>query len=467
MVHNNLFSWFFPFEHLVHGHYLVGVLGTIAWISMIFWIIYIIKFGARKGIITVSASSFFAFIIFLSTANAMCPVGFVPPGRIYHPDNNTRGLLVFANGTEKLILEPSFTGNAREFGLVMPVPSNPDINEAPENIFPELEDLTNPVVPGVFEGGLQSLSAPSGQGVTIIQQKDVGDYTVTVLTAETANALIDWLNQNGYRYNPSDTANFNYYVEKGGFYFVAMKVNMTAARVDAQGFLNGRLRPIEFAFAAPKPMLPIRSMAGDMPSMNFTLYVLAQMAYYIPGSEILFSKQLDTTDVAKIQSASRYEPLGKWLVRNNVLFNPARINEDLELFEGGAQLIIPNISARRRINPHLLPTQSGIDEVRTSEAAYVPTPLNPSVVAFGRSLARGRRGNDVKLLQIMLRDMGSQIYPEGLVTGYFGPLTYQATIRLQNQFKYQILTPIGLSTGTGYVGQQTRLVLNQMASLTQ
>ena len=462
-MHHNLFAWLLPFEHLSHDHYLVGVLGIIAWATLIFGVFYSIKIGARKGITKVSATSFFAFSIFLSIAYAMCPVGFVPPGRIYHPDNNTRGLLVFQDGTEKLILEPSFTGNATQFGLVVPLPANPDINEAPEKIFQELEDLTNPIIERRdFEMFAPNAAVQSGS-VTVIQQKDVGDYTVTVLTADTANALIQWLKDNGYNYNPSDEANFNYYVQKGGFYFVAMKVNMSAARIDAQGFLSGRLRPIEFAFNTPDPMLPIRSMAGDMPTMNFTLYILTQAPYYIPGAEILFSKQLDQNDIAKISSSEKYQPLNKWLVRNNVLFDPKRINEDLVLFDAGTKLIIPTIAARRVVNPHIAPIQSGIIQA-VGRVAYVSgTPLTPSDKAFASNLMRGKRGSDVKFLQITLANLG--VYPEALFTGYFGPLTYQAVIRLQNQYRYQILTPIGLTSGTGFVGPQTRILLNQSVVL--
>lgn len=465
MIHHNFISWLLPFEHLAHGHYLVGVLGILAWIFSISAAIFLTKKGVNRGSIIFSGTALASFVVFLSTAYAMCPVGFVPPGRIYHPDNNTRGLLVFGDGQEKLILEPSFTGNATQFGLVMPLPANPDINEAPEKIFEELENLTNPIVQRRdFEMFAPNAAVQSG-GVTVIQQKDVGDYTVTVLTAESATALVDWLNQNGYKYNPPDEANFNYYVQKGGFYFVAMKVNMQAARVDAQGFLSGRLRPIEFAFASPKPMLPIRSMAGDMPTMNFTLYALTQTPYYIPGAEILFSKQLGQNDLAKIPSAEKYQPLNKWLVRNNVLFDPKRINEDLVLFDAGTKLIIPTIAARRVVNPHIAPTESGIVQA-VGRVAYVSgTPFTPSDKAFASNLMRGKRGSDVKFLQITLANLG--VYPEALFTGYFGPLTYQAVLKLQNQYEYQILTPLGLNLPTGFVGLQTRLVLNQLTSLTQ
>ena len=72
---------------------------------------------------------------------------------------------------------------------------------------------------------------------------------------------------------------------------------------------------------------------------------------------------------------------------------------------------------------------------------------------IGRSLKRGSSGEDVtRLQQFLARD--AAIYPEGLVTGYYGPLTEAAVKRWQA--KYNIVssgTPA--STGYGVVGPRT------------
>lgn len=56
-------------------------------------------------------------------------------------------------------------------------------------------------------------------------------------------------------------------------------------------------------------------------------------------------------------------------------------------------------------------------------------------------------------LQEFLKLQGSEIYPEGLVTGYFGNLTKAAVIRFQQ--KYAI-------SSTGFVGTLTRAKINQL-----
>ena len=75
----------------------------------------------------------------------------------------------------------------------------------------------------------------------------------------------------------------------------------------------------------------------------------------------------------------------------------------------------------------------------------------------------GLRNNfEVRCLQEFLKDQGPEIYPEGLVTGNFFSLTRQAVIRFQEKYALEILAPLGLKKGTGYVGEMTRAKINQL-----
>jgi len=70
--------------------------------------------------------------------------------------------------------------------------------------------------------------------------------------------------------------------------------------------------------------------------------------------------------------------------------------------------------------------------------------------------------NEVKCLQEFLKKQGADIYPEGYVTGNFGNLTKAAVARFQEKYASEILAPIGLSNGTGYVGERTKQKINQI-----
>lgn len=78
------------------------------------------------------------------------------------------------------------------------------------------------------------------------------------------------------------------------------------------------------------------------------------------------------------------------------------------------------------------------------------------------NLEYGQKGDDVGYLQVFLKVQGLEIYPEGLVTGYFGPLTQAAVIRFQEKYRDDILAPWEITEGTGFVGKTTRVKLNEL-----
>ncbi|MDP2967298.1 MAG: peptidoglycan-binding domain-containing protein [bacterium] len=72
-----------------------------------------------------------------------------------------------------------------------------------------------------------------------------------------------------------------------------------------------------------------------------------------------------------------------------------------------------------------------------------------------------RDNQEVSCLQEFLKSQGPAIYPEALVTGNFLSLTRQAVIRFQEKHATEILAPLGLQKGTGYVGPATRAKIDQ------
>ncbi|MCK5021668.1 MAG: peptidoglycan-binding protein [Candidatus Pacebacteria bacterium] len=87
---------------------------------------------------------------------------------------------------------------------------------------------------------------------------------------------------------------------------------------------------------------------------------------------------------------------------------------------------------------------------------------------FTTNLSKGDSGVQVMNLQKVLNMSSdtqaavSGVGSPGNETEYFGSLTKAAVIKFQNKYASEILAPVGLSAGTGYVGPSTRAKLNTM-----
>lgn len=119
-------------------------------------------------------------------------------------------------------------------------------------------------------------------------------------------------------------------------------------------------------------------------------------------------------------------------------------------------------SLRQVILQQILELQQRIQELQQELA--IMTGGSPQIVSFTKKLYRGVRDKEVEKLQELLSN-DTEIYPEGLVTGYFGELTAKAVKKFQEKYADELLAPLGLTEGTGYVGEKTILKLNALSQI--
>ncbi|MBA3502525.1 MAG: DUF2330 domain-containing protein, partial [Deltaproteobacteria bacterium] len=147
-----------------------------------------------------------------------------------------------ATKTETFIRRAAFQSTARKFGFLVPTPTMPQLSEVSDGVFYALTDAIRPPVEHraktkytvgsfLFEsclgGAMKSKSDDArvtGAAVRVLQTATVAGFNATTVEADNAQALTDWLGQNGFEVTPQLTKWLERYVTekwKGTAFVVA------------------------------------------------------------------------------------------------------------------------------------------------------------------------------------------------------------------------------------------------------
>lgn len=145
-------------------------------------------------------------------------------------------------------------------------------------------------------------------------------------------------------------------------------------------------------------------------------------------------------------------------------FNGAETNFTFSWKASVGKAVQTDEELRNQLLARIAELQAQVRSLQTQIAAILgrQTPTGAiSCASINNNLYFGLRNNEeVSCLQEFLKTEG--IYPEGLVTGNFLSLTQAAVVRFQEKYSSEILAPLGLQQGTGYVGPSTRAKINQL-----
>jgi len=134
---------------------------------------------------------------------------------------------------------------------VVPVPDYPAVYESNAKLFEELYYLTTPYpryrIPPDWLGEDKGAAGPPG--VELLERKRVGIYDVSILSATDPSALIQWLNENGYKFPEEAESIVDFYIAKE-WYFVAMRIDLEAEKqaiLDKFKEIDPRIETVEDA----------------------------------------------------------------------------------------------------------------------------------------------------------------------------------------------------------------------------
>ncbi|MGF1579871.1 MAG: DUF2330 domain-containing protein, partial [Gemmataceae bacterium] len=170
---------------------------------------------------------------------------------------------------ETFTVQPKFEGNALDFGMVIPTPTQPKLHEMPRDFFKHLAVYTilkKPTFPqsnllpqydrlksfaGRGEANLRNQSkaaAPRKPAVTVLEEGVVGSLDYKIIKAGRADDLYKWLKKNRYHYS-GDEATLNFYVQKNCL-FTVMKINTMQMKKAKDGSYRGEITPTRFTFTS-------------------------------------------------------------------------------------------------------------------------------------------------------------------------------------------------------------------------
>ena len=248
----------------------------------------------------------------------------VPPDLPYQ-----RAIISYQDGTEIMVLQSKFAGQADDFGWVVPLPNPPKLGsvkkEDAESFFRQLGFSTQPKVihlsesimlicllimvalfiilaigkivyaircqpaPKFFKFSLNhpiwiipiilfiaSIATPnllSSRGVDLLHQEQVGIYDVKVIKSSNTADLINWLNEHKYKFTQQDEIIHNNYIQKG-WCFVTARINPKESGADNFRSRDGLVNPLVMEFLSKEMVYPLSLTATIGSNTEILLYIL-------------------------------------------------------------------------------------------------------------------------------------------------------------------------------------------------
>jgi hypothetical protein len=208
---------------------------------------------------------------------------------------------------ESFTVQPKFEGNALDFGMVIPTPSQPKLHEMPRDFFKHLaiysimknrEYPRSKLLPkavgkgfggagkGGKKGGGGGFDTPDPEPrkpeIKILEEGLVGSLEYKIIEAGRADDLFDWLKANKYHY-AGDEATLQFYIQKK-WVFTVMKIDTMQMKKNKDGSYTGDVTPTRFQFTSDKLVYPLKITQISVKDRTEALfYVQAPYKVDLPG----------------------------------------------------------------------------------------------------------------------------------------------------------------------------------------
>jgi hypothetical protein len=227
-----------------------------------------------------AAAILVASLLSVRTASAACCYFSAKNADILQPAQKAFLTWDPAEKVETFTVQPKFEGNALDFGMVIPTPSQPKLHEMPRDFFKHLAvysimkrrefphskllpvpDESRSVLgaPGVrplAEADKAEQAQEKKPTVIVLEAGVVGSLDYKIIEASRADDLYQWLKDNKYSYS-GDEATLNHYVQKK-WLFTVMKIDTMQMKRNKDGTFVGEVTPTRFQFTSEKLIYPLK-----------------------------------------------------------------------------------------------------------------------------------------------------------------------------------------------------------------
>lgn len=412
---------------------------------------------------------------------------------------------------EVIILSSNIESDSTTTALeIMPLPSEPRVKQGSFEIF---EKMTNIIKEKLERARREGVGLKKGdQGVEVVFEKEIGAHEITVVKVNELSKFLEWIKEFTER-KELETKELSSNLRSGILNYLKRDIRYFAFDV-IKGNKKQSIEPLIYSFESDYlfyPMLvsgvseisesraeinlflvtPPRAKIPDIPHSYYEHYWFSNYGYPVEFNQNELEEVSEEIsklfeDGAKVRKSSLFGKLNK--INRDLMLLPYSWNEEFGLGSSGEkvkalQKVLINegtwnseVEATGYFGPITKEALSEFQE-KYEEDILSPISLERGTGYFGnktksylerisitglkekikweRDLRIGVEGEDVKRLQGILIEEGVWQRPDVSPTGYFGPITKEAVVRLQEKHKKEILEPLGLSKGTGYVGPLT------------
>ncbi len=247
---------------------------------------------------------------------------------------------------EELTILPHFYGDSAEFAWVVPVPNQPEITIANEQIFWDLDRMTQAIHQprdgkwNCFNWNDDVYPDYAANGnVEIISNELIGYYQTMVVSAAETSALMDSLSVWGFLHDENTAAVYealDYYVDLG-WYFVAMQVDAEALEESNKSYpyhmYSGGLDPVKFTFTSDEITYPMRiSALSAYNNTMVNIYVITEHRMTFPGADTYYANKLSTSEIADLAQMPSLDNLfetGDFITKLQRRYSPSEMVDDV------------------------------------------------------------------------------------------------------------------------------------------